>query len=145
MESRENRPDCTIFLLAKAYQKGHSLLKSRLRKYNLTNMQHLVLEGIWFKEGCTAAEMGRLLVLDKATISGVIDRLMTGNWIRKTEDSDDKRSNRLYPSDKATKLKSELLTERKIANEELLSQFSFEERVLFKRLLWELLDIDKTK
>ena len=136
----ENRPDCTIFLLAKAYQKGHGLIKARLKSYGLTNMQHLVLEAIWFREGATQTELGRMLVLDKATLSGVIDRLCDSEWIEKVADKEDKRSFNLFSSEKARASKKELLIERKKANEELLSRFSLEEKVLFKRLLWDLLD-----
>ena len=55
-------PDCTIFLLAKAYQKAHADFKKILKPYGLTNLQHLVLEGLWYQEGQTAAELGKLLV-----------------------------------------------------------------------------------
>ena len=78
-----NIPDCTIFLLAKAYQKAHGKFKARLRPFDLTNLQHLVLEGLWYEEGVTAAELGKLLVLDKATLSGVLDRMVESGWIRK--------------------------------------------------------------
>lgn len=138
-ESADKRPDCTIFLLAKAYQKGHGLIKPRLKNYGLTNMQHLVLEAIWYREGSTQAELGRMLILDKATLSGVIDRLGESSWITKVEDDEDKRSCRLFSSEKAKQLKGVLMEERRLANEELLAGFSFEEKVLFKRLLWDLI------
>jgi DNA-binding MarR family transcriptional regulator len=140
-DSFENRPDCTIFLLAKAYQKGHGLIKKRLKPYGLTNMQHLVLEGIWYREGITATELGRILVLDKATLSGVLERMLDASWITKLEDKEDKRSIHLFSSDKARRLKTELLDIRIQANADLLSSFSLEERLLFKRLLWDLVDI----
>jgi hypothetical protein len=34
-------PDCTIFLLAKAYQKAHGRFQEVLKPYGLTNLQHL--------------------------------------------------------------------------------------------------------
>ncbi len=134
----KNIPDCTIFLLAKAYQKAHGRMKTKLKPYQLTNIQHLVLEGLWYKEGVTAAELGKLLVLDKATLSGVLDRLLDSGWIRKRRDPDDGRIFRIYTTDKATELKDRLIEVRVEANEELLSGFSQEEQVLFKRLLRDL-------
>ena len=134
----KNIPDCTIFLLAKAYQKAHGQMKSKLRPYNLTNIQHLVLEGLWYKEGLTAAELGKLLVLDKATLSGVLDRLLDSGWIRKQRDPDDGRVFRIYTTEKTEHLKSELIDLRVAANKELLSEFSHEEQILFKRLLRDL-------
>jgi DNA-binding MarR family transcriptional regulator len=133
-----NIPDCTIFLLAKAYQKAHGQFKARLRPFDLTNLQHLVLEGLWYEEGVTAAELGKLLVLDKATLSGVLDRMVESGWIRKERDPDDGRVFRIYPSDKANQLKKQLIDLRVKANEAMLQSFTAEEKVLFKRLLRDL-------
>lgn len=133
-----NIPDCTIFLLAKAYQKAHGQFKARLRPFDLTNLQHLVLEGLWYEEGVTAAELGKLLVLDKATLSGVLDRMVESGWIRKERDPDDGRVFRIYPSDKANQMKKQLIDLRVQANEMMLQSFTAEEKVLFKRLLRDL-------
>ncbi len=130
--------DCTIFLLAKAYQKTHGQFKAKLRPYNLTNLQHLVLEGLWIEEGVTAADLGKLLVMDKATLSGVLDRMLDSEWIRKESDPDDGRVFRLYTTEKTAALKEELIELRISANEEMLNSFNREEEVLFKRLLRDL-------
>jgi len=132
-------PDCTIFLLAKAYQAAHGMFKQRLQPFGLTNLQHLVLEGLWFQEGMTAAELGKLLILDKATLSGVLDRMVESDWIRKEPDPEDRRLIRLYPSAKAESQKSELIDLRIRANADLLNGFRPEEQVLFKRLLRDLI------
>ena len=128
-------PDCTFFFLAKAHQKAHGLLKKKLIPYGLTNMQHLILEGLWYHEGATAAELGKLLILDKATLSGIIDRLDDAGWIEKRPDENDKRAIRLYPSIKADDLKEELIDVRKKGNDLLLADFTMEEKIIFKRLL----------
>ena len=133
-----NIPDCTMFLLAKAYQKAHGRFKAMLRPYELTNLQHLVLEGLWYREGVTAADLGKLLVLDKATLSGILDRMIDAGWIRKERDPSDKRLYHLFTTNKADHAKQELIDLRVKANEELLESFSNEERMIFKRLLREL-------
>ena len=133
-----NIPDCTIFLLAKAYQKAHGQFKSMLRPYDLTNLQHLVLEGLWYQQGMTAADLGKLLILDKATLSGILDRMIESGWVRKERDPGDGRVFRIFTTDKADKVKSELIELRVKANDELLAGFTPEEQVLFKRLLRDL-------
>ncbi|HCY85668.1 MAG TPA: MarR family transcriptional regulator [Desulfobacteraceae bacterium] len=132
-------PDCTVFLLGKAYQKAHGDFKKQLKPFGLTNMQHLVLEGLWYQEGLTAAELGKVLILDKATLSGVLERMVEGGWIKKMQDPDDKRVFRLFPSDRANEMKTELIQVRKTANETLLAGFSPEEQLLFKRFLKDLI------
>lgn len=132
-------PDCMIFLLSKAYQKGHGLVQNRLRPYGLTNLQYVVLEVLWHAKKITANELGRLLNIDKATLSGVLDRMADGGWLSKQQDPNDKRANRICLEEKAYQLKGDLVEQRRKANEELLSGFSLEERVLLKRLLADLI------
>jgi DNA-binding MarR family transcriptional regulator len=134
---RENLPDCIVFFLAKAYQKAHGRFKEALKPYGLTNMQHLVLEALWYQEGFTAAELGKHLVLDKATMSGVIERLAEGGWLERRPDPRDGRVQRLYTSAKANGMKDALVGLRQATNNELLSGFTPEERMLFKRFLMD--------
>ncbi len=138
-EQTSHAPECVIFLLAKAYQRAHGIFKGRLDPYGLTNIQHLVLEALWVKQGFTATELGKILVLDKATLSGVLDRMVDGGWIEKMPDPDDGRVQRIYTSKKAEEIKDELIGERKKANDEILAPFSLEERVLLKRLLRDIM------
>ena len=135
-------PDCAIFLLAKAYQMAHGRFQEMLNPYGLTNLQHLVLEGLWHMEGQTAAELGKLLVLDKATLSGVLDRMREAGWIAKRPDPQDRRVVRLFTAPKAAKLKDELVALRRRANAQLLAAFSLEEQVLLKRLLKDLAGVN---
>lgn len=131
--------DCYVFLLAKAYQRGHGLVQRRLRPYGLTNIQYLVLEALWHREGLTAVELGQMLLIDKATLSGVLDRMVEGDWLVRERDERDRRMFRLFPSDKANGLRETLVAERKAANEELLERFTLEERVLLRRLLMDMM------
>ncbi|MCP3952992.1 MAG: MarR family transcriptional regulator, partial [Desulfobacterales bacterium] len=83
--------------------------------------------------------LGKFLVLDKATLSGVLDRLTEAGWIRKEPDPEDGRVLRLYAAEKANEMKDELITLRRTANEKLLSGFNTEEQVLLKRFLRDLM------
>jgi len=132
--------DCIIFLLAKAYQKAHADFKKRLRPYGLTPIQHLILEALWIKNGVPAKEIGEKLVLDAATLSGVLDRLVSGDWITKAIDSDDKRIQRIYLTEKARNLRLDLVERRNRANTELMQKLTLEEKILLKRLLRDLQD-----
>ena len=127
--------DCVIFLLAKAYQKAHGHFKKRLITYGLTPIQHLILEALWLEDGQSAGDIGKKLVLDGATLSGVLDRLAAGDWIKKEPDPDDKRIIRIYLTEKVRGLRPRLSEERNQANEEIMRKLSLEEKVLLKRLL----------
>jgi len=127
--------DCIIFLLAKAYQKAHGNFKKRLAPYGLTPIQYLILEALWEEEGVSAGDIGKKLVLDSATLSGVLDRLADREWILKEKDLEDKRVLRIYLSDRAKEFREVLVQEREQANDEILHDLTVEEKVLLKRLL----------
>ncbi len=131
----ENYDDCIIFLLAKAYQKAHGDFKKRLQSYGLTPIQHLILEVLWGQDGLSASDIGKKLVLDGATLSGVLDRLAAGGWILKESDTEDKRVLRIYLTPRSKELKPKLSETRDQTNENLLKPFSIEEKVLLKRFL----------
>ena len=134
----EKFEDCIIFQLAKAYQKAHGLFKKRLLPYGLTPIQHLILEALWLEDGILQKDVGTRLVLDRATLSGVLDRMVAGGWITKGQDPEDKRSLRICLTNKGKDLKPRLSRERNQANEELMGGLNLEEKVLLKRLLKDL-------
>ena len=127
--------DCIIFQLAKAYQKAHGLFKKRLLPYELTPIQHLILEALWMEDGISQKDIGMRLVLDRATLSGVLDRMSSGGWVTKEQDPEDKRTLRICLTKKGRDMKVSLSRERNQANEELLISLNLEEKVLLKRLL----------
>lgn len=131
--------ECIAFLLAKANQKSQSYLKKKLQPYGLTSVQHLILEVVMEHEGLTTGEIGKLLISDNATVSGVLDRMEESGWIVKETDPEDKRITRIFLGNKVKEMQQELMSERDLANEELLKNFSNEERVLLKRLLKDFL------
>lgn len=133
-----NYGDCIVFLLAKAYQQAHSQLKKHLLPYGLTPVQYLVLEAISEEEGVSATEISRKVSLDSATLSGILDRLTEKEWITKELDPQDRRSLRLYLAERTRVAKQEMSGLRVRSNEEILRDFSFEERILLKRLLKDL-------
>jgi DNA-binding MarR family transcriptional regulator len=52
----------------------------------------------------------------------------------------DRRTFRLFPSDRSVDLKEKLVNERKAANEEMLAELTLEERVLLRRFLLAIAD-----
>jgi len=130
--------DCILFLLSKAYQKAFGNFKRRLQDYGLTPVQSLVLMTIAEEEGLSAGEIGKRLVLDNATLSGVLDRLAEGGWIVKATADDDKRLLQIYLTPKAKEITKFIIKERDGLNEDILSPLKQEEKLLLKRMLKDL-------
>jgi DNA-binding MarR family transcriptional regulator len=130
--------DCILFLLSKAYQKAFGNFKRRLQDYGLTPVQSLVLMTIAEEEGLSAGDIGKRLVLDNATLSGVLDRLAEGGWIIKATADDDKRLLQIYLTPKAKEMTRVIIKERDGLNEDILSPLKQEEKLLLKRMLKDL-------
>jgi DNA-binding MarR family transcriptional regulator len=130
--------DCILFLLAKAYQKAYACFKKHLHEYGLTPVQSLVVMGISEAEGLSAKVLGKRLLLDNATLSGVLDRLAEGGWITKGTVDEDRRFLQLHLSDRARGVIDSLVKERDEANKEILGGLRVEEQMLLKRMLKDL-------
>jgi DNA-binding MarR family transcriptional regulator len=129
-----------VFLIAKAHQRAQGVLKGYLLTFGLTPMQCLFMESIWEEDGISVGEIGRRIALDTGTLAGVLDRMVTAGWVRRETDPDDGRVARVYLTEKARAAKSELATLIERTNNELLSNFSLEEKLLFKRFLRDVKD-----
>lgn len=127
--------DSIAFMIAKAHQHSQGMLKTQLKALGLTPVQSLVLESLGEEEGLSVGEVGRRLILDTATLAGVLDRMVTAGWIRREADTADARVARIYLTEKAKVIIADLSEALDYTNNELLSSFSQEERLLFKRFL----------
>lgn len=127
--------DCILFLLGKAYQKAQGIYKTHLTPYGLTPMQFLVLEALFEEEGISAGDLGKKLVLDNATLSGILGRLADSGWISKSPDNEDRRLLRLALTPKAKEQQAALMREGDRAHSAVLREFRTEERLLLERLL----------
>ena len=130
-----NFQDNIAFIIAKAHQHAQGMLKAQLKTFGLTPVQCLVLESLWSEEGLPVGEVGRRLILDTATLAGVLDRMVTSDWIRREVDTSDARVIRIYLTDKAKTITEDLEKTIDHSNNELLNNFSLEEKILFKRFL----------
>jgi DNA-binding MarR family transcriptional regulator len=139
MTPSESLPDCFTFMLAKAYQRAHGHFRRALEPYGITNIQHAVLEALWVRDGQTATELGQMLQLDKATLSGVLARMDQAEWVERRPDPADGRVVRLFPSPRAATLKDELIAVRERSDREILSRFGADEQAQLKSYLTALM------
>lgn len=83
------------FLINKLAHTMMIQMEKRIKIYNVTTSQWAILALLWKKEGVSQVELQQALGLDKATVTGLLQRMsLSGLIIRKT-DLEDKRIQRV--------------------------------------------------
>jgi DNA-binding MarR family transcriptional regulator len=126
----EKIDDCISFLIAKAAQAVARLSRERLAPHGITPLQYAVLQTLWEQDGLNAAEICTRLVVDSATVTGVIDRLQTLELIERRPDAADRRVNRLYLTRGARRRRASLQAVMDGVNEEVARVFDKDAPVL---------------
>lgn len=83
--------DCLSFVLGKAYQQLQQDARRRLAPHGVTPAQYAVLKVLWEADGQSAASLGERLVLDSATMTGLVDRLSQTGLVERRPHAADRR------------------------------------------------------
>ena len=100
--------DCISFLVGKAAQQVSRRSREKLAPHGVTPTQYAVLKVLWDRDGQSGAELGARLLLDSATITGVVDRLEAAEMIERRGDGKDRRVHRLFLTNRARALRQPL-------------------------------------
>ena len=99
--------DCLSFLVGKAQQRVTKASRDALAPFGVTPVQFAILKVLWQGDGLNGAELGARLVLDSATVTGLVDRMEAGGWIeRRPDPGGDRRMSRVYLTDKGAALEA---------------------------------------
>jgi len=86
---------CISFQASAAAKTIARLARNRLAPHGVTPIQFAILQAVSEEEHQTAADIGAALMIDSATIVGVIDRLSAMDLIARAPDLADRRIYRL--------------------------------------------------
>jgi DNA-binding MarR family transcriptional regulator len=87
---------CISFLLGKAAQEVSRRAREALAAHYVTPVQYAVLRALSEEDGRSGAELGARLVIDSATITGILDRLEASGLVMRRADRTDRRVTRLF-------------------------------------------------
>jgi DNA-binding MarR family transcriptional regulator len=88
--------DCVSFLLGKASQQVARRAREKLAAHGVTPTQYAVLKVLWERNGQSGAELGGRLLMDSATITGVVDRLQAVGLLERRPHDQDRRVHSLF-------------------------------------------------
>lgn len=100
--------DSIGFLINRAAFAMKRSLEHKFTAHDLTAPQWAVLNQLWQKDGQSLVELGNNLYFDKATMTGIIDRLDRKFLLTKVRDIQDRRLVRVYLTEEGTRLQQEL-------------------------------------
>nr|BBH87449.1 MarR family transcriptional regulator [Thermosporothrix sp. COM3] len=135
--------DCFIFLFSKAYQRVSQITKRRLTRYGVTPVQYIVLRALWESDGQSGAALGERLMLDSATLTGVIDRLEHAGLLQRLPDGQDRRIHRVALTEKGRALQEPVQREVDKLNRFFCAGFSAEEETQVKALLLKMMRLEE--
>ena len=96
--------DCISFMVAKAAQQVTRRARELLAPFGVTPVQYAVLKVLCGTEGMSGAEIGARMVLDGASVTGVVDRLEGLGLLQRTADPGDRRALRIVTTRRADDL-----------------------------------------
>ncbi len=116
MDKIEN---CISFLLGKAQQRVTRRAKELLAEHDVTPVQYATLSVLWEQESQTSADLGSRLVIDSATMTGIIDRLERSGLVERRPDHEDRRIHRLCVTERGRALRKPLDSAMDKLNDEI--------------------------
>jgi MarR family transcriptional regulator, organic hydroperoxide resistance regulator len=141
----EHIEECLSFYLGKAYQRVAQSAKQRLAPYGVTPTQYALLKVLWEQDDQSGAELGERLVLDSATMTGLLDRLELAGLIERKAHITDRRVNRVVLTDRGRGLQESLDREMDQMNQDFLGAFDPAEVQLLKNFLTTISAQKRTK
>ena len=123
------------FLINNLAHTMHVDLDRRLKVHGVTLSQWRILLHLWRREGRSQVELQEQLGLERATITGLLQRMTSQGWVQRRTDPHDRRMQRVFLTERGRALEPIANSLVEEVNTEALEGFSADEREFFMRLL----------
>ena len=127
--------DITERKITKIAREAQKLLLMTLRDEGVGSAEIDLIHALRHEPGCTQARLAELLHADKAAIARRTQNLEKKGYLVRRDDPSDKRTKRLFPTERAEALKTSKAETEAAFYEYLTSSLSEEEAAVFSALL----------
>jgi DNA-binding MarR family transcriptional regulator len=134
--------DCLCFTFGKISRKLSKKYREKIESFGITQPQFFLLIALYEEDKILISRLSEKVSIDKATLTGIIDRLGRDGFIKRIYSQDDRRSIYIKLTQKAEKIKSELLQIYNETNRKYLSKLSKEELKTLQNIIYKLEQID---
>ena len=124
--------DCLCFQVGRVARKMSRITRERVAPYGLTTAQFFLLTALYEEDGILISALASKVALDKATLTGLLDRLERDDLAERRADSGDRRAIRVHLTAKAERLRGALTELYHDNNGIFLSLLSQEEKDAFE-------------
>lgn len=96
--------DCISFLAGKAAQQITRRARELLAPHDVTPVQYAVLKVLSHARSMSGVEIGKRMVLDSASITGILDRMESQGLVERKPNPTDRRAQLIVTTHRANKL-----------------------------------------
>jgi DNA-binding MarR family transcriptional regulator len=133
-ETKMKADECIFFQLAKLSQLATRTWGQSVSDLDITATQAMVIRFLYDEDGVTSIELGKKTELDSSTMTGILDRLETAGLIARKDNLDDRRSIRIFLTDKGKITGKEVAERMETANADFLKCLKKGAEKEFRRL-----------
>mgnify|MGYP004650125235 CR=1 FL=1 len=137
--------DITERKITKIAREAEKLVTISLRDDGVGSAEIDLIHALRHDPGCTQAKLAEILHADKAAVARRTKNLEAKGYLVRQDDSNDRRSQHLFPTERAEALKSSKAEIEASFYEYLLSSLTEEEAATFAALLDRLYSASKTE
>jgi len=130
--------DCICFRLGALSRKISRHYRDRIAEFNLTHSQFFILAQVIEMEGATPSQLAEKTFTDRATVTGLIDRLERDGWVERRPGRGDRRTLRIYLSEKAKEHRDSFIALFNEINGSFIQRFTPNEWKQLQKLLSKL-------
>ncbi len=134
--------DCLCFQVGKVSRKMAKLTRDAVAPYGLTTTQFFLLTALYEEEDISISALAQKVVLDKATLTGLVDRLERDGFVTRQICPEDRRSIRVRLTPRAEELRETLTDLYHRVNQSFLSFLTEEERRTFEQVVSKIENAD---
>ena len=121
--------------ISQLHRKGNVFINRELSKYDLSVGQFMFLLDLYIKDGKNQEEISDSLKIDKGTTARAIKKLEEQGFVIRIKNENDKRSNKIYLTDKAKEIKENVFDILDDWNQKISMILTKEEEKTMKNIL----------
>ncbi|QJA08331.1 winged helix-turn-helix transcriptional regulator [Romboutsia sp. CE17] len=121
--------------ISQLYRKGSVFINKEVSKYGISSGQFMFLLEVYIQDGRNQEEISEKLKIDKGTTARALKKLEEQGFITRVKDEYDKRSNKVYLTDKAKEIRENVFDVLRDWNHMISQSLTEEEEEAMDKLL----------